>query len=89
MHIYLPCDIFFFKISTFKLPKGNFILEIQRREKSHRIFSNLTEIWNQTHRLAIWAYGMYVEEHNYIRKELIALGRNILDNVSRIKTDRL
>ena len=54
MHIYLPCDIFFFKTSTFKLPKGNFILEIQGREKSHRIFSDLTEIWNQTHRLAIW-----------------------------------
>ena len=53
MHIYLPCDIFFFKISTFKLTKDNFILDIQRGEKSHRIFSNLTEIWNQTHRLAI------------------------------------
>ena len=40
MHINLPCDIFIFKICKFKLPKGDFMLKIQCREKSQIFFKS-------------------------------------------------
>ena len=55
MHIYLPCDIFFFKISTFKLPKGDFILEIQRKKNLTEFFKISQEIRT---RLTDWEYEL-------------------------------
>ena len=55
MHIYLPCDIFFFKISTFKLPKGDFILEIQRK-KNFTEFFQISQKFRT--RLKDWQYEL-------------------------------